>query len=165
MQTPIRKSGKYTHAKPDPNLTQDKFDELKAKLKRLKEAQPQAIKEMKRLAEMADFSENAAYAMAKGRLRGINQRILELENEIKNAVVIAPIKNSEVVQLGSQVTVEAGGQQTTFLILGSSETDPGKGIISHKSPIGAALMGHRVGDSITFAAAPNSAVCRIIKIG
>jgi len=111
MQTPIRKSGKYTHIKPDPHLTQKKHDELKDKLKRLKETQPQAIKEMKRLAEMGDFSENAAYALAKGRLRGINQRMIELEDQVKSAVVITLTGNNSVVQLGSKVTVEVGGKK------------------------------------------------------
>ncbi len=160
MQTPIRKSGKYTHIKPDPHITQDRLDELKDKLKHLKESQPQAIKEMKRLAEMGDFSENAAYALAKGRLRAINQKVLELEEQIKNAVPIIPTRKTDEVRLGSRVTVEIGGQPITYLILGPSETNPAQGIISHKSPIGAALMGRRVGDSITLRAS----ACRILNI-
>jgi len=60
MRVPIRKPGKYTHLKPDPNLTEGKFNELKKKLERLKADQPDAIAEVRRLAEMGDFSENAA---------------------------------------------------------------------------------------------------------
>ena len=57
MRTPIRKPGKYTHLKPDPNLTEKKFNELKEKLERLKKfSRPNAAAEVRRLAEMGDFS-------------------------------------------------------------------------------------------------------------
>lgn len=164
MQVPIRKSGKYTHVSPDPHMTAEKLDELKASLKRLKESRPQAIKEMQRLAEMGDFSENAAYAMAKGRVRGINQRMLELEDQIKNAIVITSKPRSDVVRLGSKVTVEVEGRQRTYLILGSSETNPGQGVISRHSPIGVALMGHRTGDRIAYRIGDKDVHCLITKI-
>lgn len=148
MQIPKRKPGKYTNERPDPNLTLEEFNKLKDKLSELKLSLPRAADEVKRLAAMGDFSENAAYQMAKGRLRGISQRILELEDQLKNAVIIKPVKNAGKVQLGSKVTVEAGGKEKTFLILGSSETDPSKNIISHNSPIGSALMGRKLGEIV-----------------
>ncbi|MFH0814829.1 MAG: hypothetical protein V1902_01950, partial [Candidatus Falkowbacteria bacterium] len=79
MRVPTRRAEKNIKNTFDPFITQTKFDELKIKLEKLKKSQPTAISEVQRLAEMGDFSENAAYQMAKGRLRGINQRILELE--------------------------------------------------------------------------------------
>lgn len=164
MQVPIRKPGKYTHEKRDPHVTREKFDELKEELERLKTVQqPRAIVEVKRLAEMGDFSENAAYSIAKGRLRGINDRINILTEYLKHVVIITP-KNTGTVQLGSTVTVEINGKQKTFTILGSSETDPTLGIISHKSPVGAALMGHRVGDTIEIQLAGKRVGCRVVGI-
>ena len=156
MRVPIRKPGKYTHQKADHNLTQFKLDELKQKLAKLKASRPNAAKEVKRLAELGDLSENAAYQIAKGRLRSINQRIIDQEKYINSAVVIKPIGNALVVGLGQEVIVEingnpldsARGRQKTFLILGSLEANPDKGIISHNSPIGSALMGRRVGDVV-----------------
>lgn len=146
MQTPQRKPGKYSHFKPDPHLTEAKYNELKNKLERLKKySQPRAIEEVKRLAEMGDFSENAAYQIAKGRLRGINQGILDITDHLKRAIIIAP-HSSDTVQIGSIVTVEVNGKQKEYQILGSSETDPTRGVISHNSPIGSALIGCRVGD-------------------
>lgn len=164
MRVPIRKPGKYTHLKPDPHLTEDKLSELKNKLARLKKSHPAAAAEVARLAEMGDFSENVAYQMAKGHLRGINQRILELEDYLNHAVIIKPLKNTETVQLGHRVTIETAGQQKSYLILGSSETDPGKGIISHNSPIGSALMGRKVGDKVKIQRANKEIECEIIKI-
>jgi len=166
MRVPIRKPGKYTHYKPDPQLTEAKFNELKNEQEKLKTVlQPQAITEVRRLAELGDFSENAAYQIAKGRLRGINQRLLDLDDHLKRAVIIKQTKNAETVQLGNGVTVEISGKQKTYLILGSSETDPARGIISHNSPLGSALLGHKVGDTIMIRQASKEIECRIIKIG
>ncbi|MFA5076673.1 MAG: GreA/GreB family elongation factor [Patescibacteria group bacterium] len=148
MQVPIRKPGKYTHTQSDPHLTETKFSELKNTLEKLKKSQRGAIEEVKRLAAHGDFSENHAYQMAKGRLRGINQRIAEIENDLNQAIIIKPTKNTNTVQLGNRVTVQTSNKTQTFQILGSAETDPRAGIISHNSPIGAALIGRRVGDII-----------------
>lgn len=147
MQTPIRKPGKYTHLKADPYITPEKQENLKRELERLtKNVRPGLAAEVHRLALMGDFSENAAYQIAKGRLRGINQRILDIEDHLKRALVIAPQENIEKVSLGHHVTVEVNGKEKTYLILGSSETDPATGIISYNSPLGAALMGRRTNE-------------------
>lgn len=164
MQTPIRKPGKYTHLKPDRYLTEAKFNEFKNKLERLKFNCPRVAEEVKRLAAMGDFSENAAYQIAKGRLRGMNQRILELEDHLKQAVIIKPDKNSGLIQLGSQVTVISAGREKTYLILGSSETDPKRGVISSHSPIGSALLGKKIGDQIKIKLTDKEIEYKIIKI-
>jgi transcription elongation factor GreA len=164
MQLPIRKPGKYTHLKPDQHLTEAKYNELKNKLERLKFNRPRLAEEVKKYASDGDFSENAAYQIAKGRLRGVNQRILEIEEHLKHAVIIKPNKNSGIVQLGSNVTIEANGKEKTYLILGSSETNPQKGIISHNSPIGANLMGKKIGDKIKIKLADREIEYKIIKI-
>ena len=128
MRTPIRKPGKYTGLKPDPNLTLAKYHELRAKLDRLKNiSQPRAIKEVKRLALDGDFSENAAYSMAKGRLRGINRGITDIEDHLKRAIIINTKAGKDRIALGTRATIEANGRQKTYHILGSSETNPGAG--------------------------------------
>lgn len=164
MRLPIRKPGQYTHLKPDQHLTEAKYNELKNKLARLKFNRPRAADEVKRLAEMGDFSENAAYQIAKGRLRGLNQRILEIEDQLKRSILIKPNKNIGLVQLGSKVTVETAGQEKTYLILGSSETNPGGGIISSRSPIGSALIGGRIGDRIKIKLTDKETEYKIIRI-
>jgi len=164
MRVPIRKGGEFTNIIPDPNLTQEKFNEFNDKLKRLKSQQPQAIFEVKRLAELGDFSENAAYQMAKGHLRSLNQRIFELEEHLKSAVIIKPLGNNEV-GLGSRVTIEMNNQEKTYLILGSSEIDLKKNIISHNSPLGSRLMNKKVGDVFNLELGDKLAQVKIIKIG
>lgn len=152
MQIPFRKPGEFTRITPDPHITQKKHDELSDKLKRLKESLPKAIQELQRLAEMGDFSENAAYQMAKGKVRGINDWILNITEQLKAAIIIKPGKNKEEVQLGSRVRVKLNGRENTYQILGSAEIDLSKNVISHNSPLGASLMGKRAGDSFAFQA-------------
>jgi transcription elongation factor GreA len=149
MQLPYRKPGKYSQIPTDNLMTKAKFDELQEKLKRLKSSQPQAARDVTRLAEMGDFSENVEYQLAKGRLRGINQNILKLEYDLEHAEIIEP-KNSDTVQIGSTVKVESERGIAMYQILGSSETNPNKGVISHTSPLGEGLLGHKVGDTVTI---------------
>ncbi|MDD4333332.1 MAG: GreA/GreB family elongation factor [Patescibacteria group bacterium] len=165
MLVPIRKPGKYTHAKPDPYITEEKFIELKNKLEKLKNfSRPRAAEEVKHLALDGDFSENHAYQMAKGRLRGINQHILDIEDHLKRAIIIKPQINTDKVRLGCQVTVETNGKIKTYLILGSSETDPNTGVISHNSPLGSTLLNKKVGDTVKVNLANKVVEYKIVEI-
>lgn len=163
MRVPLRKPGKYSDQTRDPHITQAKFDELKVQLERMLKARPAQTVEVKHLAEMGDFSENAAYQIAKGRLRGLNQRIMETEDHLKHAQIITS-KKSGSIQLGSTVTIEQGGKRQTFTILGPTETNPAKGIISHKSPLGEALMGKRVGDTVHFKSGDKTVELTVVQV-
>lgn len=135
--------------KMDAAMTEEKYLELKNKLEFwIKVKRPREAEEVKRLALMGDFSENAGYQMAKGRLRGLNQRIIDTENLLKRAEIIKKPKNTERIDIGNTVIIESGGQEKEFTILGSSETDPSRGIISHISPLGASLIGKSLGGTI-----------------
>ncbi len=165
MRVPIRKSDKYTNLKTDPFITQAKFDELTIKLAKLINInRPREAEEVKRLALMGDFSENAGYQIAKGRLRGVNQRILDIQDLIKNAEIIKPDKNSDSVQIGNFVTLEHNNKEKTYQILGSEETNPTTGVISYNSPLGSALIGHQIGDIIKIQLTESTANYKIINI-
>ncbi|MBU0670637.1 MAG: GreA/GreB family elongation factor [Patescibacteria group bacterium] len=149
MQLPNRKPGKYTFTTFDPNITQKKYDQLKDKLERLlKDIRPGVIDEVKRYGENGDFSENAEYQDAKGRLRGINKSIDQIKGRLEKAVIIQPPSDTSEVKLGHEVTLDMNGNEKKFKILGPSETNPEAGIISSKSPLGEALMGKKVGDKV-----------------
>lgn len=149
MRLPNRKPGKYTFTQFDPQLTPAKLAELKKQLAQAKQKLPQAIREVQQYGENGDFSENAEYQVAKARLRGLNRRIDELTYQINHAELIAPPVDTHTVQTGHTVTVRVNGQEKTFTILGSSETNPAAGVISYHSPVGAALLGKRVGEHAT----------------
>jgi len=163
MRTPIRKPGKYTHDKKDPHMTEAKYCSLKNKVQVLKSTRPSLIAEVKRLAADGDFSENHAYSMAKGKLRGLNQGILDTEDQLKKAIIIKKI-NSNKVEIGSNIEVEISGKIKKFLILGSSETNPSAGVISHLSPIGKALMNKKVHDEVSIKLKNKTIKYKIIHI-
>lgn len=163
MQVPKRKGGKFTYIKPDPHMTEEKFNDLKKNLEELKVVQPKLAAEVHRLAQLGDLSENAGYQIAKGKLRGVNQKILELEDQVHKAVIIKP-QSSHTVQIGSKVVVEIHGEEKTYTILGSSETDPFRGIISHSSPIGSILLGHRAGEIVNLKIKDSETRIRIIEV-
>ncbi len=164
MQLPYRKPGKYSQVPTDNLMTEAKFKELQKKLASLKASQPQAARDVARLAEMGDFSENVEYQLAKGRLRGINQNITKIEFDLEHAEIIQTNKNSDRVEIGSTVTVDSEKGTNAFQILGSSETNPAKGIISHTSPIGSALLGHRAGEKIKIHIGNKDVEYTIVKI-
>jgi transcription elongation factor GreA len=165
MRLPIRKPGKYTNLRPDFRITNEKFNDLKFRLEKLKNiSRPRAAREVKELSTTGDYSENAGYQMAKGRLRGINQRILDMEEMIKNAVIIEHEENCSLVEIGHIVTIFVNGQEKKYKILGSSETNPGGGVISYNSAVGKALLGRRVGEVVNIQLNGKQIEYKIIKI-
>lgn len=131
-------------------LTQTGIDNLKKRLVRLKESLPRLIEETKRTAAYGDRSDSAEYREAKSALRRANSQILGTEDKLKRAVLINPDKNSGIVQIGSTVTLSSDGTKKTFEIVGSIETNPGSGRISNKSPLGAAVLGKKIGTKFSL---------------
>ena len=128
-------------------MTAEALASLKEKLKRLKASLPEQISTTKAAADLGDRSENAEYQISKSRLRGTHRQILMIENQLKRATIIEA-NTSGKVQLGSTVVLESDGKKLTFQILGSFETNPGKGVISDRSPLGSALIGHKQGAEV-----------------
>lgn len=164
MRVPIRKGGEFTNLKPDPNITQKKYDELVTKLKVLKLRRPSLAKEVMIAAEGGDFSENAGYQAVKWQLRGLNQKIENLEEQIKFAVIIPLPKPDGTIQLGSRVEIKVDGKIKNYLILGSEELDLAQGIISYRSPLGASLMGRKIGEKFRVQLGEEERECEIIKV-
>ena len=92
-------------------------------------------------------------------------RLAELENIFKNAELIQlPSKEKQnIINLGAQVIVEVDGQKDEFTIVGSLEANPSLGRISSESPVGQALLGHRIGDGV-MVSSPIQTVYKIKKI-
>ena len=163
MQTPKRKSEKFTNIAIDPHMTQEKLDDLKNNLDRMLSTRPKLAKDVQTFAANGDFSENAEYQIAKGKLRGLNRRIDETKDLINKAVIIKRGK-TDTVELGSIAIVEINGKEKQYQILGSTETNPGQGIISHNSPIGAALIGKQAGDKVEVKIKDKTNIYTIKKI-
>lgn len=167
MQIPKRKSEQTNrYQDDDAHLTPQGIEKLKNELERLETvSKPRAIAELQRTAAMGDFSENAAYSEAKGKLRGINSRIMIFTEKIKNAVPIqVSAGNAITVQIGTTITVLVNDRERTFEIVGSQETNPSSGRISYRSPVGAALMHHAAGDEIPININGKTVHYKILKI-
>ena len=134
-------------------LTTTKRTELAARLR-------DAIK-------MGDLSENADYIMAKEDQAFLEGRIQELQNLLSTAIILdqGGSGDTEVVTVGVVVTMQEKGEDPeTFTLVGAKEADPRQGKISNESPIGKALIGKRVGDSVK-AETPGGAIqLKILKI-
>lgn len=150
MQIPRRQWSR----RPPPNLepvylTPEGVKRLEARLERLRQSLPAAIDETARTSAYGDRSDNAEYKEVKGILRRMKGQILHIEDQLKRTVVIPEgADGTGKIQLGSTVKLSIDGVVKTFRIVGPSETDPMRGRVSHTSPLGAALLGHGVGDLI-----------------
>jgi transcription elongation factor GreA len=111
-----------------------------------------------------DLSENSDYHNAKDELEFLDGRILELEEVLKNAVVVSNMKNGDGVALGTVVTLKTNGNTHTFNIVGEWEADPAEKKISHSSPLGQALMGKEIGEKVEVEAPAGKIVYEIVNV-
>ena len=127
-------------------------EQLSAELKRLAEIErPAIVQEVADAAAQGDRSENAEYIYGKKRLREIDSRLRYLTRRLDAAVVVNPAEQSgNRVYFGAWVVVEdEEGTRQRYQLVGEDETDPSRGRISWRSPIGRALMRRSVGDVTT----------------
>ena len=113
---------------------------------------------------LGDLSENAEYHEAKDELGFIEGRILEIEDLLKNAIVIEEEKGGTNVRVGSKIKVLVNGKEKDFDIVGSNEADPLSGKISNESPIGSALIGAKKGDEVSVRSPNGSTTYKILEI-
>ena len=98
--------------------------------------------------EFGDISENSEYDDAKNEQGMMEARIAEIGRILSEATVVEAPKRSSKVTIGSTVTVDMGGRERVFTIVGGAEADVAAGKISNESPVGAALLGNKKGDEI-----------------
>lgn len=147
------------------HLTKERLEELKRELETLKDSGRQNIAErLKRAKDFGDLSENAEYAEAREEQAQVETRIFQLEEMIKNAVVIKKTEGSDTVEIGSTVTVQKDGKTFKYAIVGSDEASPGDGRISDESPLGKAFLHHTVGEKVTVSTPTGAVVYTITKI-
>ncbi|MFA4845899.1 MAG: GreA/GreB family elongation factor [Patescibacteria group bacterium] len=168
MRLPTRRAQKL---KIDPEadeplyLTQDGLDRLHRVLERVEKVDlPQAIADVTETGQFGDFSENAEYQEAKGRMRRYHDQITSIKERLKKIVVIDKTVSHQSVQLGSTVVLETGGKTKTFEIVGPQETDPLRGRLSFKSPLGAKLINRTVGEEVQVPTGTSQSTYRIIEI-
>jgi transcription elongation factor GreA len=153
---------------PTTFLTRDGYRKLQDELDFLRTFKRQEIAD--RLHEAMDggeLIENAEYEAAKNEQAFVEGRIKELEMVLATAHVIEEKSVAvESAQVGSTVTIqEDGAESEVYTIVGAADADPASGRISNESPLGKALLGHKVGDRIQVDAPAGVFVVSILKLG
>lgn len=148
-------------------MTQQGYEEAVKKLEYLRKVKREEI--VRRIAEArshGDLSENAEYDAARNEQAANELAIEELDFQIKNAKVIEESADNSAVHFGSVVTVHDVDfdEDVEYTIMGTTEADPMKNIISNESPVGAALMGKKVGDIVTVQAPNGEYKLKLLKI-
>ena len=113
-----------------------------------------------------DLSENAEYDEAKDEQAKLQADIQELENALRNVVVIEGDVSTDAVNVGTTVRVQYLGEdeEEEFSIVGARESDPMNNKISNECPLGAALLGHKAGDIVTVEAPDGAYELKILEI-
>lgn len=149
-------------------MTREGFEELEAELDNLKLVKrAEVVERIKVARSYGDLSENSEYEAAKDEQAFVEGRIATVETMIRNAEIVdnAGVKSNEVA-LGKTVTfVEVGeDEKETYKIVGSAEADPFNGKISNESPIAAALIGRKTGDTVMIPLPVGEMEVKIVKV-
>lgn len=148
-------------------LTREGLKKLEEELQHLQTVRRQEVADRLHAAmEEGDIDENAEYDDAKNEQAFVEGRILTLEGMLKNAVLIDDKAGSnDEVTLGAKVTIiEGNNPSEVYHLVGAAEADPTQGKISNESPLGKALMGRRVGDTVQVNAPAGLLTFRVAAI-
>lgn len=147
-------------------LTQSGVDELKTELDSLIAKRAGITDAIKTARELGDLTENAEYQSAIAEKDRNEARAAEIENILQNVEIIKKPRGDSKVQLGSVVKLKGqGGKAKEFQVVGTVEADPLNGKISDESPIGQALIGQKVGETVQIVTPTDTSAYKIVSIG
>ncbi len=144
-------------------FTEQGFLTIRNEYESLLKKRPEIVHNLSVARDMGDRSENAAYKEARRKLSSTDSRLRFLKKIVENARVVKPI-NTEYVDIGTTVVVHNGTQQITYSIVGEYEADPTQQKLSHKSPVGHALLGKKVGDTIAVELPIGTVIYTVLSI-
>lgn len=150
-------------------LTREGYDKLVKELDYYISVRRNQVAEQIAIARgFGDLSENAEYDEAKNEQSRLEAKIAEMENTLHNCIIVEDDEvDTETVGVGNAVTVNNMNlkKEQTYTIVGANETDPRNFKISSDSPIGAALLGKKVGQTVTVEAPAGQIKMKVLKIG
>lgn len=147
-------------------LTKDGLSDLRKEYEELsKIKRPEVVSRVSAARDQGDLSENAEYTAAREELSFIDGRIDELEELLKEVVLIQDNGHShKTVSLGAKVTVKVDGKKEEYTVVGEFEADPRAKKISHESPLGKALIGKKIGETVEVEAPAGRIVYTILTV-
>ncbi len=153
------------HAGNKVFLTREGLAQLQSEYEDLVKVQrAQIINRIGRAREFGDLVENSEYDAAKEEQSLLEARISQLEKVLPNAQVIKQEPVTDFVVIGSKIMVEVDGQKEEFTIVGSMESDPAQKKISNESPVGAALLGAKIGEIVEVVTPIVRAAYKVVEI-
>jgi len=146
-------------------LSEEALVKLRQDLNDLKTRKRQEIAErLEHAKSLGDLSENAEYQETKEEQALVEQRIAELEERMREAVVMEKPTRTDKVGVGSTVRVKMDGEELIYMIVGSEEADPAAGKISNESPLGKAFLGRKQGEKVEVRTPAGAVVYTIVEI-
>ena len=131
-------------------MTASGFEALKAELVELRARRPGLVAEVATARSQGDLSENFAYHDARQHLGMLDGRIQTIENTIKLAQVVEDTGAKGTVRIGSTVVVRDEFGESSYAVVGPTEGNMARGLISVASPLGSALVDRQAGETVTF---------------
>lgn len=128
-------------------LTQEGYSHFVAEEARLKSERAKAQERVTVAREMGDLSENGAYHYGKMELASYSRQLRQVQHIVLHGEVMIPT-TYDCVQFGHRVTLSHDGKTFHYLLVSQYESDPSKGKLSIESPLGAALLRKKVGESV-----------------
>ena len=155
---------------PTNFLTKEGYDKLQDELEHLRTVKRQEVAaRLHEAMEGGELIENAEYEAAKNEQAFVEGRIQELDHLLATAQIIEENgkgKKGDAIQVGSKVTIKEGNYEAeTFTIVGAAEANPRDGKISNESPIGKAIIGHKLGDTVKVETPGGTYNVKILKVG
>ena len=135
---------------PSIPMTAAGYEALRTELADLKARRPALVDEVANARSQGDLSENFAYHDARQHLGMLDGRIQAIENSLSNARVVAEPGAQGVVQIGSRVVVRDEFGESSYDIVGPTEGNMARGLLSVASPLGKALVDRQAGDTVSF---------------
>jgi len=146
-------------------FTEEGLKNLKEELRKLKTEKRKDIAiRLEHAKSLGDLSENAEYQETKEEQSMVESQIAELEETIRNAVIIKKNNDSDSVEVGSTVKVKTLAGEKEFNIVGSKEANPAEGKISNESPLGKAFLGRKTGEKIEVKTLKGIVTYKILEI-
>jgi len=162
---PTSKKGKLSTSTPKVYFTQSGLENTRADLETLKSIKRKEVSDRIEAArQQDDDEENSEYDAAIEEQSLIESKIVYLEEVLHNAKLITKDAANESVLVGSTVRVDMDGRIQEFTIVGKVEANPAKKKISNESPVGAALLGARIGEEIEISTPNLKYRCKILSI-
>ena len=146
-------------------MTPTGYHEIEEEIEELKKQRPAKIEQLKAARALGDLSENTEYSTAKRELRHLESRMRYLNKQLQYAEIVKP-NDSQTVDLGTTVTLQFEDDDETvdYAIVGKQEADLKKQKVSFDSPLGQAVLHHKVGETVTVQAPQSTYGVKILAV-